>query len=361
MSFNSLEIRKFRGLESLTLTDFKQVNLIAGCNNSGKSSVLEALFLLTGITDAGLNIRINQFRDYSVRNTDDLKLIFFNLDTTTPIYLKSVTQAESYREMTVSAILNKREGSIPLQNLPIEETSVVNTTTNASPSILGLNLDFTIKEKHKPAFKNATQLFAEKEGFRVDRKFNYSETLRAAFINSKFAFNTVVDRLDKIINDKQEDELIDVLSKIEPKIQRISIGANRVIKVDTGLESLVPVNIMGDGIRKLLTILTAIYEVKDGILLIDEIENGLHYSTLKTLWKAIIHAAKKFNVQIFVTTHNYEVLKYLRELISEEIPDFSSNVMHYTIQKLPDGTVKSYKYDFEHFDYALSQGLEIRS
>jgi AAA15 family ATPase/GTPase len=118
---------------------------------------------------------------------------------------------------------------------------------------------------------------------------------------------------------------------------------------------------MGDGIRKLLTILTSIYEVKDGVILIDEIENGMHFSTMKTLWKTIIHASMQFKVQVFVTTHNIEILKSLKEVVKEDMPEFADNLRHYTIQRMQNGVLKPYIYDFDKFDYALSQDLEIRS
>jgi AAA15 family ATPase/GTPase len=66
---------------------------------------------------------------------------------------------------------------------------------------------------------------------------------------------------------------------------------------------------MGDGMRKILTFLATIATTKNGVLLIDEIENGLHYSSLSVVWKALFAACKEYNVQIIATTHSYECVE----------------------------------------------------
>lgn len=360
MEFKDIEIEKFRGIKRLAIEDFKQINLIAGGNNSGKSSILEAIFLLTGLSSPDLSIRINNFRDYSVRDSDDLNLIFYNLETSNPIVFKSnqLLNGET-RELFIYPLFSNNLSENKVETI-INESGQISSLNVPKNSMLGLKLDFSLKEANKPVIKNTSRIIAEGDGsFRAIRA-NYNEKTKSLFINSKFAFSTVIERVDQIITNKQDNEIIEVLKNLEPKITKISVSANRIVNVDIGLPSLIPINVMGDGIRKLLTILTAIYEVRGGILLVDEIDNGLHYSTMKTLWKAIIIACKKFNVQVFATTHNIETLRYLKELISEEIQDFSSNVRHYTLKKLASGEVKSYKYDFDKFEYALNQGIEIR-
>lgn len=86
--------------------------------------------------------------------------------------------------------------------------------------------------------------------------------------------------------------------------------------MDIGLDKRIPINMMGDGARKILSILTTIYECKNGIVLIDELSNGFHYSVMKGVWRAIISVAKKNNVQIFATTHDLDSIKGLRDAAS---------------------------------------------
>lgn len=75
-------------------------------------------------------------------------------------------------------------------------------------------------------------------------------------------------------------------------IKDIVLSQNEVL-VDVGLNKRIPINVMGDGARKILSILTTIYECRNGIVLIDEISNGFHYSVMKALWQTILLASKR--------------------------------------------------------------------
>ena len=80
MFFNHIDIHNFRGIESLTIKNIKQVNLITGRNNCGKTSVLEAIFLLTGMSNPQLILSIHSFRNISLTDNDDFSYIFNNFD-----------------------------------------------------------------------------------------------------------------------------------------------------------------------------------------------------------------------------------------------------------------------------------------
>ena len=75
-----------------------------------------------------------------------------------------------------------------------------------------------------------------------------------------------------------------------------------------GIDQLLTVNMMGDGLRRYLNIVAASANPMNNIILIDEIDNGLHYSAYKKLWEAIFALATDTNKQVFVTTHSKETL-----------------------------------------------------
>lgn len=90
---------------------------------------------------------------------------------------------------------------------------------------------------------------------------------------------------------------------------------------DIGKPQLVRYEIMGDGIKKILSLLASISAAKDGVLLIDELENGLHYSSMDTLWRALIKSAEANDVQIVATTHSYECMASFRRSLSDTVLD----------------------------------------
>jgi ABC-type multidrug transport system ATPase subunit len=90
-------------------------------------------------------------------------------------------------------------------------------------------------------------------------------------------------------------------------------GGLPMINGDIGIGRLIPLPLLGEGTVRLLEILLAISTTRDGVVLIDEIENGLHYSVLKKVWKAIAQYARKSNSQIVTTTHSWESIEAARE------------------------------------------------
>jgi AAA15 family ATPase/GTPase len=101
--------------------------------------------------------------------------------------------------------------------------------------------------------------------------------------------------------------------------------------------------------------------MQNGIVLIDEIENGFYYKSLRNIWKAIINAAIKFNVQLFVTTHNYEALQELLHSIEEEsLESIKDHIKAYTIFKDKNDNNKVTEYNYNQFRNAIENENEIR-
>lgn len=90
--FTKIEIERFRGIRHASIKGFKQINLFFGKNNCGKSSLLESLFLVSGLSNPLLPIRVNVMRGYSKARLNDLKLDFYNLDTSRPIHIRMETK-----------------------------------------------------------------------------------------------------------------------------------------------------------------------------------------------------------------------------------------------------------------------------
>ena len=124
---------------------------------------------------------------------------------------------------------------------------------------------------------------------------------------------------DKIALSPLEKEIINVLRIIEPRIEAINFLKNdpNSLRETSRVPFVVFQNSvkryrlssMGDGVNRILTIILALLNCKGGVLLIDEFENGLHYSVQAKLWKIIFDLAKTLNVQVFATTHSSDCIK----------------------------------------------------
>ncbi len=120
---------------------------------------------------------------------------------------------------------------------------------------------------------------------------------------------------------KQEQDVIDAVHIIEPNVQRIealSEPSGPAIYLDIGLEALIPLAVGGEGLVRLFSIIVELTASRKGVLLIDEIDNGLHYTVMPRLWNLLGTLAEKHQVQVFGTTHNDDIIRSALETFANQ-------------------------------------------
>ena len=132
-----------------------------------------------------------------------------------------------------------------------------------------------------------------------------------------------------------------------------------MIYFDIGIERLIPIQLMGDGISRLLSILVTIANAENGIVIIDEIENGLHASALELLWGLIKDAAYTYNVQIFASTHSLECVKTYSDSFNSELLEKDISRL-YRIEKSQNDIFSTIKYNSEVLKAAIESNWEVR-
>ena len=125
---------------------------------------------------------------------------------------------------------------------------------------------------------------------------------------------------------------------------------------DVGLDRLLPLPLMGDGTARLASLLLAIGSAERGMVLIDEIENGLHHSAVDKVWRLIDDATRRFNVQVFATTHSLECVKSAYRAFSETMD------RPFRLHRLErsEESIRVITYDWESFEGAMAGELEVR-
>lgn len=158
---------------------------------------------------------------------------------------------------------------------------------------------------------------------------------------------------------KRQGEILPALEILELRLQRLSLvplAGESVIHGDIGLPNLVPMPFMGEGIRCVLSIVLAIANAPGGVVLIDEVENGLHYSIMKDVWKAIAVAARQMDVQVFATTHSYECIRAAYEAFTAS---GTSDLRLYRLERINE-EIQVAAYDQETLGYATEMSHEVR-
>ena len=334
---DSFLVRNFRLFEDIRIDRLRQVNLFVGKNNSGKSCLLEALQIYAG------NARLNVLLDIIAAHDGNWEAEIEPEPDAAPAPasnpLRSLLHGfrppiPGFPAIEVGPADDPKR-RIVLQTEPyqtIQEeggTRLVRVSSQADLSQNLANVRYWLVVKDGAGFTRLAAL----EGFDYRR---YRR--RAAFVgvgerDYRFPFFTVpalslTDRQvaglwDKVsLTDLQSDVLAG-LQLIHPKISGIAfLGETRinpsgvqvagrrvaVVRLSDSPERY-PLKSMGDGLSRVLQITLALVNAKDGILLVDEFENGLHWTVQPKLWQLVFRLAKRLNVQVFATTHSSDCIK----------------------------------------------------
>ena len=357
--YKKLTINGFRGIKHLEVGDFRQVNLFVGKNNCGKTTILESLFLLTGPTNPQLPLKINGFRDFDIVDENSWRVFFSKLDINSDIKLSGeLDKPGEERNLVIKP--NMKAATLSTTTTDKKSINIKDSYTGLSPVMNGLILDYSfVKGRAKKSKKPVTtKVITTGTGIEFKTPNDYEETSRGVFINAKTVSGDIGTQFNDIQIRKQTDRIVKVLRQIEPSLVDLSLGADGIVYCDIGLDRLLPLNVMGDGMFRLVSIILAILDAQDGIVLIDEIENGLHHSSQEILWDAIFESAKEFNVQIFAATHSIECVEAFSSSYSR-IGKNNDDIRLYRIERKGDD-FRVVSYDHDILEASLDSGWEVR-
>ncbi len=355
--FKALTIENFRGIPKLEINDFGMINLLVGQNSCGKTTILEALFLLIGASNAELSVRINHFRGIEKVDENFWRFIFHDLNIHSPIKLTgTLAEPSASRELVIKPFMEYSD-SIARDTSVKEETFAYGSYSNSLQKVLGLDLKCRFR-KNKSIKEIKTAVFLTDSGPKLDIPKNYKEILKGHFINNKTLSIDMDKRFNEVQLRKKTDIIVRALQQIEPRLTSLSLGTDGLIYCDIGLDRLIPLPSMGAGMVKIMSFILTIMNARNGIVLIDEIENGLYPSTQELLWKAMIHTAEEFNSQIFATTHSIECVKTLVNVCSKDNLK-KDRIRLFRIEKT-DSKIVAVNYDYATLEAALESDWEIR-
>lgn len=321
--FDNLEISQFRTFSYLTIEKLGQVNLIIGKNNVGKSTFLEALWLYANMGAPHIMLEV-------LKGRDELK------DRRTEVVRPGGTEGP--------AVWNLFHGHPPLERV---SSSIQIGRINAPDSALRISIEWfhtdgaqedklistssrdsdTESSDNIPAL--VVRLGAMKQIMRLDQDFqtHYRRWLlqpravlglatRCSFLRPNGIRANDLSRMwDAVVLTELEKDVVESLRIIDPEIEDLAVlnadeSTLATVRVKIAKEpSPLPLRTLGDGMNRLFDIGMSLVNAQNGLLLIDEIENGLHYSVLPLVWKFILKVARRLNVQVFATTHSYDCLK----------------------------------------------------
>jgi AAA15 family ATPase/GTPase len=280
-----IQIKNFRSFSNVEIGPFKQINLIAGLNNTGKTALLEAIFLALGAQNP------SQHRQEGRNQPEKLPNLFRVFSP----------QADENRDFWLWLFRDKNQEN-DIQIWPLINGELIEglTLTTKQPNTLQ-----RVQSGHLRHIANFGQIH-------VLLPNQWPISLPPAVFSSHPS-DPVQDAIDynRVILKRGKKKVERLLKEIDPRVESIEAvqtGQRPLIYADIGLAEMIPVTHLGEGFCRLLDIYSELVAGEAKVLLIDEVENGLHHTVMPIVWKGLIAAAKELDVQIFATTHSAECI-----------------------------------------------------
>ena len=374
---NSLEIKNYRNLKDLKINSLGRVNLITGKNNTGKSTILEAIALYASKGDLELIYDFLAERgEYFEKVEYDKDVTDLNTKVLSSLFTNRIVGFEKENTIVIGSVGNDLFGETSENSLSIRFVKYLEETHREKRSLITTKEYILVEEnEYQGQFKIYKIGIEIKIGINYhiipienDRPYRFSFVDKKIYIDCQFIRTGNIGReingnlFDAIALTEKEQFVIDALKIIEPTTERIAfIGGNSkeriaVIKL-ANIATPLPLKSMGDGVNRILTIILALVNAQNGFLLIDEFENGLHYTVQKKLWKIIFTLAQKLKIQVFVTTHSEDCIAGFGRILNDAENKFDGKLIR--LDNI-NGKIEQVEFDANDLSIATNQNIEIR-
>ncbi|MDE0228575.1 MAG: AAA family ATPase [Spirochaetaceae bacterium] len=344
----SLRISNYRAFHKLGIDELSRINLISGRNNSGKTTLLEALLLLSaGHPEITMHTAI-------IRGMKSERLPPAAIPS---IYWRQMFKSFDFRTPIEISAKHESGGSLSM-TVEMERDEIVKTSLTASNEVLlGEELQdpkllATIRSDDED-WQRRIQV-TDKE---IHMERRHRPVLFPAWIvpSGLGDLRSDAECLDALKKQKQAHRVVDALRIVDPSLtslEVISQTGSPMIWADMGLSELVPLPTVGEGMVRVSRLAMCMVLARGGVLLVDEIENGIHHSIAADIWRFILDVVRELDVQVFATTHSYECVQAAQSLHSDDL-------MLHRLEASEEGH-RCFSYHREHIDTAVRHSLEVR-
>ncbi len=368
-----LTVQNYRCFEDFHIDGLEQVNLFVGNNNSGKTSLLEAIYLFASShkKEALFEIirnRLNYFNYHRIGFAYSIKELFNQYELDRKI---TINTGENI-EQTIK-IFQRYSNLICIQGEEKEFNEILEKNNLKSSEDFRFYktsltnqkrfefVEFVIDLDNREFLKSLRFGDVISDYYEKDEYYK-NDTKTSLFLSvSKNNFSKIALMWDQISLTAKEDKVIEALQIIEPSIERIGFASSEETESirlkKKGQDYPIPLSNMGEGMYRILTLSISLVTAENGVLLVDEIETGLHYEAQTDMWRLILETAKELNVQVFATTHSWDCIAAFQEALSQ-VEDKSVGKLFRLDSKY--GQLRAVEYNAEDLGVAVRESIEVR-
>ncbi|MEN8218839.1 MAG: AAA family ATPase [Pseudomonadota bacterium] len=355
--FTHINIHQFRGFRNFKFDNLGRVNLLVGMNNAGKTSVLEAVSIYCRSLDSMEWVALASRRRMreSLSLIESLKWLFPQKSDNSSEILMEAQGLFEVRE--VRARFEELSAS-QLTSSTVMESDVDNEDLLQGAEIKVLHhaeRDGSLVKKEE-----RFELWENEEKINRSPKKIIEHTLPVSTIMPcSRRFKRV--QMRQLTHAKTEgflEQVLNLVQRIDPNIENLEILSNDGKRFSLYFLhreiGLAPVNLFGEGVQRILALALSLSSVQNGVLLIDELEAGIHTSVLKAVFSWLVEACRDYNIQLFATTHSLEALDALLAT------DDSDEIVGYRLPNpIAGGPLKRFDGDLLHH-LRYERGLDVR-
>ena len=306
-----IDIHKFKGIKDINIYDMKSINIFVGDNNSGKTTILEAIKFFEKPFDYLSHLRLMS-RKYNPRSIkySKIKEIFNECKLENEININLESNGENYN----LHIKGFEEEEIYFEDYELLGEDESNERTILEYTFNSEKREFILENRKKSRIslsKNNLKLINMGYAMPIDTYLEKS-TLNA--------IDTVIKKGDKW-------KLIELLKIFDNSIIDINYTSDQEIYITTQDKSILSLSSFGDGLKKAIVLISKVMDAYNGVLLIDEIENGIHKDVLGKIFNEVIRNSKEYNTQIVATTHSREALEAILENLEHNLDDIALYIL----------------------------------
>jgi len=349
---SDLVIEGFRGFERMELHELGRINLLVGTNNCGKTSILEAIRLLRGDRDPAAIVEILSSRGESMEpqrhgtsREPDVRYLFNGRSLELGRQLR-ITEDYAGQSRSLTMSIAERTPAKP------EESS------------WGLLCDW--QGARKTSFKVPLSLQGGLMPMPLPPRPESAATAIVVPANGLTAASAI-RQFESLVLTPKEGIVVDALRIIEPDVERLATkGADwrlrdthdrgGIIVKTSDCEEPLPIGSLGDGMWRMFGLALALASADGGVLLIDEVDSGLHFQVMERMWKLINETSRRLSVQVFATTHSRDAYESLAVIAREDVSEGSE----ITIQRINRAKGKSISFNEQEIIAAAEHGIEVR-